>query len=113
MRGSEGCAAGGRGPAHVDGKGMRRGAQLSPDCCWEALCGVRAPIAVTDVLAVELADPAGAQAVLERGADGLVVRDMGSLNGTYVNRRRIEAAEPLQDGDELQIGKFRLLFIAG
>ncbi|MGI9538777.1 MAG: FHA domain-containing protein [Miltoncostaeaceae bacterium] len=50
---------------------------------------------------------------IERGDDGLVIRDLGSLNGTYVNRRRIEGAEALQDGDELQIGKFRLLFIAG
>ena len=35
----------------------------------------------------------------------------GSLNGTYVNRRRIEGEELLEDGDELQIGKFRLTFL--
>jgi hypothetical protein len=52
-------------------------------------------------------------AVLSRGSDGVVLEDLGSLNGTYVNRRRIEAAERLEDGDELQIGKFRLAFIAG
>jgi len=46
-------------------------------------------------------------------ARGLVLRDLGSLNGTYVNRRRIDADELLHDGDELQIGKFRLTFIAG
>jgi hypothetical protein len=38
------------------------------------------------------------------------VRDVGSLNGTYVNRERIEEAE-LFGGDEVQIGKFRVLFL--
>jgi len=38
------------------------------------------------------------------------VRDVGSLNGTYVNRERIEEAE-LTGGDEVQIGTFRLLFL--
>ncbi len=37
------------------------------------------------------------------------VRDSGSLNGTYVNSERIDEA-PLVQGDELQIGKFRLVF---
>ena len=40
------------------------------------------------------------------------VRDVGSLNGTYLNRERIEAA-PLSNGDEVQIGKFRLVFLTG
>jgi hypothetical protein len=40
------------------------------------------------------------------------VRDVGSLNGTYVNRERIEETE-LTGGDEVQIGKFRLLFLTG
>jgi pSer/pThr/pTyr-binding forkhead associated (FHA) protein len=43
---------------------------------------------------------------------GYEVRDVGSLNGTYVNGRRIDAA-PLANGDEVQIGKFKLLFLAG
>jgi len=38
------------------------------------------------------------------------VRDVGSLNGTYVNRERIEHAA-LTGGDEVQIGKFRLIFL--
>jgi pSer/pThr/pTyr-binding forkhead associated (FHA) protein len=41
-----------------------------------------------------------------------LVRDVGSLNGTYVNRKRIEEAT-LKTGDEVQIGKFRLVFYAG
>jgi hypothetical protein len=38
------------------------------------------------------------------------VEDKGSLNGTFVNRRRIEHS-PLANGDELQIGKYRMTFI--
>jgi len=38
------------------------------------------------------------------------VEDQGSLNGTFVNRDRVESAE-LSDGDELQIGKYRLTFL--
>jgi hypothetical protein len=41
-----------------------------------------------------------------------VVRDVGSLNGTYVNRERIEQVE-LHEGDEVQVGKFRLVFLLG
>jgi pSer/pThr/pTyr-binding forkhead associated (FHA) protein len=44
-----------------------------------------------------------------RGEGGFKVRDVGSLNGTYVNRERIEEAG-LASGDEVQIGKFRLVF---
>lgn len=51
-------------------------------------------------------------AEVERGDEGWVVRDVGSLNGTYLNRERIEEA-PLHHGDELQIGKFRLVFFSG
>ena len=45
------------------------------------------------------------------GAEFVVV-DVGSLNGTYVNRERVEAAT-LSNGDEVQIGKFRLVFLTG
>ncbi len=44
--------------------------------------------------------------------DGYTIRDVGSLNGTYLNRERIEEAA-LANGDELQIGKFRLVFFSG
>jgi hypothetical protein len=40
------------------------------------------------------------------------IRDVGSLNGTYVNRQRVEEAQ-LASGDELQIGKFKLTFYTG
>lgn len=38
------------------------------------------------------------------------VRDVGSLNGTYLNRVRIDETAPLRDGDEVQIGKYRLTY---
>ncbi|WP_040160781.1 FHA domain-containing protein [Mobilicoccus massiliensis] len=48
-------------------------------------------------------------AVFQQDGDTFVVRDVGSLNGTYVNRERIDSAV-LRAGDEVQIGKFRLVF---
>jgi pSer/pThr/pTyr-binding forkhead associated (FHA) protein len=47
-----------------------------------------------------------------RDGSRFAVRDVGSLNGTYVNRQRIEEAA-LNGGDEVQIGKFRLVFLQG
>ena len=49
-------------------------------------------------------------ALLVRRRDGLYIDDLGSLNGTYVNRRRIESHK-LQNGDELQIGKYKLTYL--
>jgi pSer/pThr/pTyr-binding forkhead associated (FHA) protein len=46
-----------------------------------------------------------------KGPTGYRVRDVGSLNGTYLNRERIEEAD-LKHGDEVQIGKFRLVLLA-
>lgn len=48
-------------------------------------------------------------AVFQLDGDSFLVRDVGSLNGTYVNRERIDSAV-LRSGDEVQIGKFRLVF---
>jgi pSer/pThr/pTyr-binding forkhead associated (FHA) protein len=49
-------------------------------------------------------------ALLVRRRDGLYIDDLGSLNGTYVNRRRIESHR-LQNGDELQVGKYKLTYL--
>src|SRR5687768_10066764 len=51
-------------------------------------------------------------AEVRRVGGGYEVCDVGSLNGTYLNRERVEKAM-LTDGDELQIGTFKLLFLAG
>ena len=50
-------------------------------------------------------------ALIVRRRDGLYIDDLGSLNGTYVNRRRIESHR-LQHGDELQVGKYKLTYLA-
>jgi hypothetical protein len=50
-------------------------------------------------------------AVLVRRGNGYFLDDCGSLNGTYVNRRRIESHH-LIDGDELQVGKYKLAFFS-
>jgi pSer/pThr/pTyr-binding forkhead associated (FHA) protein len=49
-------------------------------------------------------------ALIVRRKDGLYIDDLGSLNGTYVNRRRIESHK-LEDGDEIQIGKYKLSYL--
>src|SRR5262245_15683143 len=49
-------------------------------------------------------------AVVKRVGNRTEIEDLGSLNGTFLNRKRIESGE-LTDGDELQIGKYRLTFL--
>src|SRR6266576_1119789 len=49
-------------------------------------------------------------AEFHREGGRFVVRDVGSLNGSYLNRERIDEAA-LTSGDEVQIGKFRLVFL--
>ena len=51
-------------------------------------------------------------AEFRHGAQGWSVRDVGSLNGTYVNRVRVDDQQ-LHGGDEVQIGKFRFVFLLG
>jgi FHA domain-containing protein/zinc ribbon protein len=50
-------------------------------------------------------------ALLVRRSGDFYLDDLGSLNGTYVNRHRIESHR-LEDGDELQVGKFKLTYIS-
>ena len=49
-------------------------------------------------------------AVLVERDGGFFIEDQGSLNGTFVNRKRVESAL-LEDGDEVQVGKYRLTFL--
>ena len=50
-------------------------------------------------------------AIFVREAEGYVVRDAGSLNGTYVNRERVDSIQ-LKTGDSVQIGKYRMVYYA-
>ncbi|MEZ5228448.1 MAG: FHA domain-containing protein [Acidimicrobiales bacterium] len=49
-------------------------------------------------------------AEVRRANGGFEVVDAGSLNGTYINKELIEQG-PLSDGDELQVGKFKLVYL--
>jgi FHA domain/zinc-ribbon domain len=51
-------------------------------------------------------------AEIRRDGAAFSLADVGSLNGTYVNRERVEDAG-LHSGDEIQVGKFKLVFLAG
>ncbi|MGH2730061.1 MAG: FHA domain-containing protein [Actinomycetota bacterium] len=51
-------------------------------------------------------------AEIRRGPGGFSLHDVGSLNGTYVNKQRVEESD-LRSGDEIQIGKFKLVFLTG
>jgi pSer/pThr/pTyr-binding forkhead associated (FHA) protein len=51
-------------------------------------------------------------AVLVEEDGAFVIQDQESLNGTFVNKRRIEEPTRLDDGDEVQIGKYRLTFLS-
>ena len=50
-------------------------------------------------------------AVIERNGSAFALNDLGSLNGTYINNQSLKTA-PLTCGDEIQIGKFHLIFIS-
>jgi pSer/pThr/pTyr-binding forkhead associated (FHA) protein len=50
-------------------------------------------------------------AVIERNGSAFSLNDLGSLNGTYINNHSLKAA-PLTCGDEIQIGKFHLIFVS-
>jgi pSer/pThr/pTyr-binding forkhead associated (FHA) protein len=52
-------------------------------------------------------------ATFTRRPSGYVISDLGSLNGSYVNRDRIDTDVVLSGGDEVQIGKYRLIFFSG
>jgi hypothetical protein len=49
---------------------------------------------------------------IERDPQGYRLTDAGSLNGTYVNRERVDESR-LQHGDEVQVGRYRLSFVLG
>jgi pSer/pThr/pTyr-binding forkhead associated (FHA) protein len=52
-------------------------------------------------------------ATFTRSGSGYVISDLGSLNGSYINRDRIDSEVTLAGGDEVQIGKYRLIYFAG
>jgi FHA domain-containing protein/zinc ribbon protein len=87
-------SGGGRAGEHFAPQGERTSIGRSPDC----------DIFLDDVTVSRR------HAVLIRRNGEFFIEDQGSLNGTFLNRRRIESSR-LADGDELQIGKYRLTFL--
>jgi adenylate cyclase len=51
--------------------------------------------------------------IVEQRADGFWLRDLGSLNGTYINQERVEGERPLRHGDEITMGSTRAWFDDG
>ena len=88
-------SGGGRAGEHFVPQGARTTIGRSPDC----------DVFLDDVTVSRN------HAVLVDQDGRFTIEDQGSLNGTYVNRSRVESAE-LEDGDELQIGKYRLTFFS-
>jgi hypothetical protein len=89
-------SGGGRAGEHFKPAGARTLIGRSPDC----------DIFLDDVTVSRR------HAVLIDDGGRFSIEDQGSLNGTFVNRERIDRAE-LEDGDEVQIGKYRLTFMRG
>jgi hypothetical protein len=87
-------SGGGRAGEHFVPQGDRTTIGRSPDC----------DIFLDDVTVSRK------HAVLVKQEGGYFIEDQGSLNGTFLNRRRIESGR-LEHGDELQIGKYKLSFL--
>ena len=87
-------SGGGRAGEHFVPQGERTTIGRSPDC----------DIFLDDVTVSRK------HAVLVQKDGGFFIEDQGSLNGTFLNRKRIESGR-LENGDELQIGKYKLSFL--
>jgi hypothetical protein len=88
-------SGGGRAGEHFIPQGERTTIGRSPEC----------DIFLDDVTVSRK------HAVLVEQEGGLYIEDEGSLNGTFLNRKRIDAPARLENGDELQVGKYKLTFL--
>jgi hypothetical protein len=88
-------SGGGRAGEHFAPQGERTTIGRSPDC---------------DIFLDDVTVSRKHAVLAERDGD-FVIEDQGSLNGTFLNRKRIESSR-IEDGDELQIGKYRLTFLS-
>jgi hypothetical protein len=96
-----------RGPALVIRAGGGRSGESFPLGAGRVTIGRRP---VSDIFLDDVTVSRDHAILVRRGTE-YYLDDCGSLNGTYVNRRRIESHR-LLDGDELQIGKYKLAFLS-
>ena len=89
-------SGGGRAGEHFIPQGERTTIGRSPDC----------DVFLDDVTVSRK------HAVLVQADGTFSIEDLGSLNGTFVNRKRIDSATALESGDEVQIGKYRMSYIS-
>jgi pSer/pThr/pTyr-binding forkhead associated (FHA) protein len=89
-------SGGGRAGEHFIPQGERTTIGRSPDC----------DVFLDDVTVSRK------HAVLVQAKGAFSIEDLGSLNGTFVNRKRIESPTKLESGDEVQIGKYRMSYIS-
>jgi len=89
-------SGGGRAGEHFIPQGERTTIGRSPDC----------DIFLDDVTVSRK------HAVLVQVDADFSIEDLGSLNGTFVNRRRIDSPTKLESGDEVQVGKYRMSYIS-
>ena len=87
-------SGGGRAGEHFVPQGERTTIGRSPDC---------------DIFLDDVTVSRKHAVLLQRDRE-FVIEDQGSLNGTFLNRKRIESGT-LENGDELQIGKYKLTFL--
>jgi FHA domain/zinc-ribbon domain len=88
-------SGGGRAGEHFAPQGERTTIGRSPDC---------------DIFLDDVTVSRKHAVLAERDGD-FFIEDQGSLNGTFLNRKRIESSQ-IEDGDEVQIGKYRLTFLS-
>jgi pSer/pThr/pTyr-binding forkhead associated (FHA) protein len=88
-------SGGGRAGEHFIPQGERTTIGRSPEC---------------DIFLDDVTVSRKHAALVEREG-GLFIEDEGSLNGTFLNRKRIDSATRLENGDELQVGKYKLTFL--
>jgi len=90
---------------------VRRGANLGARFLLDAPSAIAGRHPAVDIFLDDVTVSRKHAEFLRDGTE-FSVRDLGALNGTFVNGQRIDAETPLEDGAEVQVGKFKFTFFA-